>query len=133
MGETADARQRATTVGDRHGDEYFVGAGRIVHAHLDTVEMAAHVGGVDVMELTLRTEAAIPALGRIRQEVPEMVAGIGTVLTPEQVTAAVKGGATFAVAPGTNERVIRAAQQVQLPWCEISIRRHTAMPPVRHL
>ena len=42
-------------------------------------------GGVDVMELTLRTPAALGALRRIRSEVPEMLAGAGTVLTPTQV------------------------------------------------
>ena len=48
-------------------------------------------GGIDVMELTLRTPAAIDALLAIRQEVPEMLAGIGTILTPEQVTSGASG------------------------------------------
>ncbi len=73
-------------------------------------------GGVDVMELTLRTEAALAALRAIRAEVPAMVAGVGTVLTPDQVTAVTTAGAQFGVAPGTNPRVIKAAQSAGLPF-----------------
>ena len=50
-------------------------------------------GGVDVMELTLRTPAALGALRRIRAEVPQMLAGVGTVLTPAQVVEVKKAGA----------------------------------------
>ena len=42
-------------------------------------------GGVNAMELTLRTDAALDALRAIRQEVPEMLAGIGTILTIQQI------------------------------------------------
>jgi 2-dehydro-3-deoxyphosphogluconate aldolase/(4S)-4-hydroxy-2-oxoglutarate aldolase len=73
-------------------------------------------GGVSTMELTLRTPVAIDALRAIRAEVPEMVAGMGTVLTPEQVDQIVAAGAAFGVAPGTNPRVIRAAQASGLPF-----------------
>jgi 2-dehydro-3-deoxyphosphogluconate aldolase/(4S)-4-hydroxy-2-oxoglutarate aldolase len=45
-----------------------------------------------------------------------MVAGMGTVLTPEQVDQIVAAGAAFGVAPGTNPRVIRAAQASGLPF-----------------
>ncbi len=66
-------------------------------------------GGVDIMELTLRTPAALDALKRIVAEVPEMTAGIGTILTPAQVSAAKEAGAAFGVAPGLNRRVMQAA------------------------
>ena len=72
--------------------------------------------GVNAMELTLRTPAAIESLRRIRTEVPEIVAGIGTVLTPEQLEDVAKAGAQFAVAPGTNPRVIKAAQDLGIPF-----------------
>ena len=52
-------------------------------------------GGVDAMELTLRTSAAIDALRAIRRDVPNMLAGIGTILTPEQVEEVVEAGAAF--------------------------------------
>lgn len=66
-------------------------------------------GGVDVMELTLRTPAALDALKAIRAEVPEMVAGVGTILTPDQVTEVVEAGGAFGVSPGLNPRVLTAA------------------------
>ncbi|PTX92813.1 keto-deoxy-phosphogluconate aldolase [Spartobacteria bacterium LR76] len=68
-------------------------------------------GGVNVMELTLRTPAAIDALKAITAEVPEMVAGVGTVLTPAQAKLAKESGAAFAVAPGFNPRVLEAARE----------------------
>lgn len=73
-------------------------------------------GGVDIMELTLRTPAALPALERIVAEVPEMTAGIGTILTPDQVRDARKAGAAFGVAPGMNPRVVQAARDEGLSF-----------------
>lgn len=73
-------------------------------------------GGIDVMELTLRTPAAIPALREILENVPEMTAGIGTILTPEQVAEVKTAGAAFGVAPGMNRRVVEAACEAGLPF-----------------
>ena len=50
-------------------------------------------GGVTVMELTLRTPVALDALKAVRTEVPEMIAGVGTILTPDQVRLATESGA----------------------------------------
>jgi 2-dehydro-3-deoxyphosphogluconate aldolase/(4S)-4-hydroxy-2-oxoglutarate aldolase len=68
-------------------------------------------GGVGVMELTLRTPAALDALRHIRREVPEMVAGIGTILSVEQLHAAREAGAAFGVSPGCNPRLLSAARE----------------------
>ncbi len=68
-------------------------------------------GGVDVMELTLRTPAALEALQAIRREVPEMTAGIGTILTTDQLHAAREAGAAFGVSPGCNPRLLAAARE----------------------
>ena len=73
-------------------------------------------GGIDVMELTLRTPAAIDALRAIRRDVPDMLAGIGTILTPEQVGQVRDIGGAFGVAPGTNRRVVEAARAAGLPF-----------------
>ena len=67
-------------------------------------------GGVDVMELTLRTPAALEALKAVIAEAPEMLAGVGTVLTPQQVTEIELAGAAFGVAPGLNRGVVQAAR-----------------------
>ena len=68
-------------------------------------------GGIDCMELTLRTPAAFEALQAIKNKVPRMVAGVGTVLTVSQVDRAVEVGADFAVAPGLNHSVVERATQ----------------------
>ncbi|MEI6492287.1 MAG: bifunctional 4-hydroxy-2-oxoglutarate aldolase/2-dehydro-3-deoxy-phosphogluconate aldolase [Verrucomicrobiota bacterium] len=73
-------------------------------------------GGVGVMELTLRTPAALEALKKIRSAAPEMIAGVGTILTPAQVQAAKDAGAAFGVAPGTNRNVLAAARAAGLSF-----------------
>jgi 2-dehydro-3-deoxyphosphogluconate aldolase/(4S)-4-hydroxy-2-oxoglutarate aldolase len=67
-------------------------------------------GGVDAIELTLRTPVALDAAKAIKQEFPEITLGIGTVLTTEQVKAAAGIGADFAVAPGCNPKIIAEAR-----------------------
>ena len=73
-------------------------------------------GGVNIMELTLRTPAAMDALAEIKSNIPEMMVGIGTVLTPDQVKQIGKLGAAFGVAPGLNPEVVRTAQKEGLPF-----------------
>lgn len=73
-------------------------------------------GGVGVMELTLRTPAALDALKAIRTSVPEMIAGVGTILTPAQVSQAKDAGAAFGVAPGMNPKVLAAARAAGLSF-----------------
>ncbi|MEZ6086479.1 MAG: bifunctional 4-hydroxy-2-oxoglutarate aldolase/2-dehydro-3-deoxy-phosphogluconate aldolase [Pirellulaceae bacterium] len=73
-------------------------------------------GGVDAIELTLRTPAAIEALKEIRAQVPQMLAGVGTILTPEQVDQVVDAGGAFGVAPGLNRRVVQQARHRGLPF-----------------
>jgi 2-dehydro-3-deoxyphosphogluconate aldolase/(4S)-4-hydroxy-2-oxoglutarate aldolase len=73
-------------------------------------------GGIRAMELTLRTPVALDALRAIRREVPAMLAGVGTILTPEQVDAVVEAGGAFGVAPGFNPRVVGRAGEVGLPF-----------------
>lgn len=73
-------------------------------------------GGVDSIELTLRTPAAMDAAKVIKKTFPEMSLGFGTVLTIEQVKAVVEVGADFAVAPGCNPKIIREARKYGLPF-----------------
>ena len=73
-------------------------------------------GGVNCIELTLRTEAALDCVRRIRSEVPEMTIGVGTILTPQQVNQAQEAGASFGVAPGMNPRVVAEALRIGLPF-----------------
>ena len=73
-------------------------------------------GGVRSIELTLRTDAAIEALTAIKKGVPEITAGVGTVVFPEQVRPIVDAGADFAVAPGFSRGVVEAALTLGLPF-----------------
>src|SRR5689334_18549607 len=57
-------------------------------------------GGLACAEITFRTARAAEALRRITAEVPELFAGAGTVLTPDQAKMAREAGAQFIVAPG---------------------------------
>ncbi len=84
--------------------------------HAVPIAKALLAGGIDAIELTLRTPAAMDALRAICDGVPEILVGVGTILTPETVVQVKEAGADFGVAPGMNPRVIRAAQDVGLPF-----------------
>lgn len=73
-------------------------------------------GGVDTIELTLRTPVALDAGKLIKKEVPEITLGFGTVLTIEQVKAVVDVGADFAVSPGCNPKIIAEAYKKGLSF-----------------
>lgn len=77
---------------------------------------ALFAGGVNAIELTLRTPAALDALREIKVGVPEMIAGVGTILTVGQVAQVVEAGAAFGVAPGLNPRVLSAAREARLSF-----------------
>lgn len=66
-------------------------------------------GEIGVMEITLRTKAALDSIQLVKKEVPEMLVGAGTVLDLSQTKQAVEAGAEFIVSPGFNK------EQVQ--WC----------------
>jgi len=84
--------------------------------HAVPVAEALLAGGIAAMELTLRTPAALDSLIRINEQVPQMLAGVGTVLTTQQVQEIVNAGAAFGVAPGLNEDIVRKAQELGLPF-----------------
>ncbi|MEY7973145.1 bifunctional 4-hydroxy-2-oxoglutarate aldolase/2-dehydro-3-deoxy-phosphogluconate aldolase [Saccharomonospora xinjiangensis] len=79
------------------------------------VARALHAGGVPVVELTLRTDAALDAIRRVSAEVPDVVIGAGTVVTPDQARAAADAGAAFLVTPGTTDALLDAASDTGLP------------------
>lgn len=84
--------------------------------HAAPVAEALLSGGIRGMELTLRTPAALQALREIKRAVPEMLAGVGTVINPAQVRQVLDAGADFAVAPGMNPRVVETALAAGLPF-----------------
>ena len=73
-------------------------------------------GGIDAIELTLRTPQAMAAVQVICEQVPEMLVGVGTILTPDTARDVKAAGADFGVSPGLNVDVVRAAQEAGLPF-----------------
>jgi 2-dehydro-3-deoxyphosphogluconate aldolase/(4S)-4-hydroxy-2-oxoglutarate aldolase len=73
-------------------------------------------GGLRVIEITLRTAAAVEAARAIIAEVPEALVGIGTVLTARDLEQAAALGAAFAISPGQSAELLDAAVASELPF-----------------
>jgi 2-dehydro-3-deoxyphosphogluconate aldolase / (4S)-4-hydroxy-2-oxoglutarate aldolase len=84
-------------------------------AHAAPVARALLAGGINIIELTLRTERAVEALMAVAEEVPEIRLGAGSVLTPEQADLAVKSGARFLVSPGASPRLLQHLVGLDVP------------------
>jgi 2-dehydro-3-deoxyphosphogluconate aldolase / (4S)-4-hydroxy-2-oxoglutarate aldolase len=73
-------------------------------------------GGLSVMEITLRTAEGAEAIRAIRDRLPEMRIGAGTLLRPEDFDRAKAAGAQFAVSPGLDAALAQAAVKASLPF-----------------
>ena len=74
-------------------------------------------GGITIIELALRTPAAIPSISLIAKEVPQMYIGIGTIIEPGQATLVKKENAVrFGVSPGLNPEIVKEALTAGLPF-----------------
>jgi 2-dehydro-3-deoxyphosphogluconate aldolase/(4S)-4-hydroxy-2-oxoglutarate aldolase len=83
--------------------------------HAVPVARALADGGVRIIELTLRTDSALESLKRIANEVPDILVGAGTILTPAQADAAVAAGAQFLVSPGVTPSLLDHMLQLRVP------------------
>jgi 2-dehydro-3-deoxyphosphogluconate aldolase/(4S)-4-hydroxy-2-oxoglutarate aldolase len=72
-------------------------------------------GGLKVIEITMRTPAALEAIRLTAAEVPEAVVGAGTILNARQFEEAVAAGSKFIVSPGASRQVIEAARRSPVP------------------
>lgn len=72
-------------------------------------------GGLRVLEVTLRSDAALSAISLIRSEVPQAIVGAGTVLTPADLERVVDAGGMFAISPGATGALYAAAARTQIP------------------
>lgn len=72
-------------------------------------------GGLKVLELTLRTPSALPAITQLRKALPEAVIGAGTVINPQSWSQAVDAGATFIVSPGVTDALLDSAAKSTVP------------------
>ena len=84
-------------------------------AHAVPMARALVAGGLPVIEVTLRTPAALEAVRAIAAEVEGAVVGVGTVLAASDLHAAEQAGARFAVSPGAAPRLLDAAAQHSVP------------------
>ncbi len=73
-------------------------------------------GGVDVMEITLRHEAGLPAIEAVARQVPQMQVGAGTVTRAGEMARARDAGARFALSPGMSDELVQAAFDCDLPF-----------------
>lgn len=73
-------------------------------------------GGLNLVEITLRTPAAVEVIRRIGKEVREANVGAGTVLDPDDAAKAIAAGARFIVSPGMTPRLLEAAQTWPIPY-----------------
>lgn len=73
-------------------------------------------GGLSIIEVTFRTEAAAESIERITKAFPEMQVGAGTVVTPEQAKQAIDAGSQFGLAPGTDPETIAYFRERGVPF-----------------
>jgi len=85
-------------------------------AHAVPVARALVAGGLPVIELTLRTPVALDAIRAIASEVPEILVGAGTIITPGQAKEALDAGAQFLVSPGSTPSLLGAMADTGLPF-----------------
>jgi 2-dehydro-3-deoxyphosphogluconate aldolase / (4S)-4-hydroxy-2-oxoglutarate aldolase len=83
-------------------------------AHARPLAAALVAGGLPVLEVTLRTPAALEAI-RAMADVEGGVVGAGTLLTPADVKAAKAAGARFGVSPGLTDSLLKACEDEELP------------------
>ena len=84
-------------------------------AHAIPMAKALVAGGVRVLEITLRTPAALQCMREIAAAVPGAVVGAGTVCNPAQAALAVQAGARFLVSPGYISPLGAAAHDLGVP------------------
>lgn len=86
----------------------------MVIEHLeDAVPLAKALvaGGLNVLEITLRTSCALKAIEQIIKEVPEAMVGVGTVVNSQQLYQVQELGAKFAISPGASTRLLEVGAQ----------------------
>lgn len=80
-------------------------------AHAVPLAKALIAGGIRVLEVTLRTDAALDVIKKIADEVPEAIIGAGTVTNKEQLQQVIDAGAKFAISPGLTTELLKAGNE----------------------
>ena len=89
----------------------------VLHDVRDAVPLARALvaGGIRMLEVTLRTRAALECIEAIAREVPDAVVGAGTIRSIADAEAALRAGARFGVSPGYTHAVGKACRELGLP------------------
>lgn len=73
-------------------------------------------GGIDVMEITLRSSVALQSMEAVARDVPQMHLGAGTVTRVSEVAQVIAAGASFALSPGCTDELVQAVHGANLPF-----------------
>lgn len=84
-------------------------------AHAVPLARALVEGGLNILEVTMRTPAALDAIAAIARDVPGALVGAGTVINGGQFAAAVQAGSQFVVSPGLTDDVVQASRDHNVP------------------
>lgn len=116
MTSTASMQDRQS-----HAAELLRNAGVLPVITVHTLDEARAIadalleGGLNTLELTLRTPVAVDALAMLKRERPDIVIGAGTVLNANNIRASVDAGADFLVTPGTPAALADALVDAAIP------------------
>lgn len=90
----------------------------VIHDASKAVPLAEALieGGINIIEITFRTEAAADAIAAISKSLPEMLTGAGTVLTIDQANKARDAGSRFALSPCVDAEVIQHCTDAGMPF-----------------
>jgi 2-dehydro-3-deoxyphosphogluconate aldolase/(4S)-4-hydroxy-2-oxoglutarate aldolase len=83
--------------------------------HAAPLARALVAGGLRVLEVTLRTKAALEAIHAMRKAAPEAIVGAGTLTHPDDFERAAKAGAQFGVTPGLTPELVAASRRSTFP------------------
>lgn len=88
-----------------------------IHDVAQSIDLANALmaGGINVLEITLRTAAAIDAIALLAKEIPEAHIGAGTVLNAADLNKVRDAGATFALSPGYSTSLLKSANAINFP------------------
>lgn len=84
--------------------------------HAVPLARALVAGGLPILEVTLRTDAALAAIEAMARDVPEAVTGVGTATRPQDFDRARDVGAHFVVSPGISTPLLEAATRTGVPF-----------------
>ncbi|ASQ46014.1 bifunctional 4-hydroxy-2-oxoglutarate aldolase/2-dehydro-3-deoxy-phosphogluconate aldolase [Legionella clemsonensis] len=90
----------------------------VLHDLKDALPLANALiaGGINILEITLRTPVALEAIRLLRKEIPSAVIGAGTVTTGQQIEACIEADAQFMISPGLTVELLQTCREIQIPF-----------------